>query len=243
MSTPSDRPWPERANTAEHPATLTVLGVDRGDGALPTELQDAVPEDADALFTDRPRDRLSRGERLRAYTLNPALGLLGITALLAIGSDYVSYGTTGREYDRRAVREIAESWGIPVEPVGRSSLAAVGSLPIPWLLAGWSVSLLLFVAAVAALLSPGFGTVLFLVVVLVLASAYVLAYLGVTIDSDRSRLFEEIRQRSEENGYEHPVAVVRRRHVPGVVDYAKEARIRTRDRTVSPASGSDWTEH
>lgn len=240
MSTLPDRPWPVRAETEKRPATLTLLGVDRGDDGLPIELHDAVPEDADALFIDRPRDKLSRGERLWAYTLNPALALLSIPSLLAIISDYVSYGTTSREYDYRAVREIAESQGIPVEPVGRSPLVAVVSLPIQWHLVGWAVALLLSVAAVATLLLPGLGTLLFLVVVLVLASAYVLAYLGAALDGETARLFAELRQRAVDEEYDHPVAVVRRRHVPSLADHAKEARVRTIEWTVSPI-GKEWS--
>ncbi|MFC7210126.1 hypothetical protein ACFQL3_06500 [Natronoarchaeum sp. GCM10025321] len=240
MPGPSDGPWPDRAETVDRPATLTVLGVDRGDDGLPETLRDAVPEDADALFTDRDGTVLSRRDRWRAYGLNPALALLGIPAAIAVLSDYASYGTTSREFDRQAVDAVADERGLPVESVGRSPLTAVDTVSLPWHLGGWVVTLVLLLAAIYGLVAPGLGGVVFCVAAVALASAYVLAYLGATIESESARLFETIRRGVEEQSYDHPVAVVRRRHVPSLTDHAKEARIRTQEWTLSPTTDPDW---
>ncbi|QSG02107.1 hypothetical protein [Natranaeroarchaeum sulfidigenes] len=241
MSTRSDGPWPDRAETVDHPVTLTVLGVDRGDSGLPEELPDAVPEDADAIIIDRPAGALSRRARWSAYARNPALALLGIASAIALASDYLSYGTTDRSFDQQAVTDLSAGRSIPVHFVGQSPLAAVGSVPHLWHVGGWIVTLILFVAAVYGLLSPGMGGVLFAVAALGLAGAYILAYLGSRLERQSERLFSEIKRLADENGYDHPVAVVRRRHRLSLTDHAKEARIRTSDWAVSPTDADDWT--
>lgn len=242
MSRSPGRPWPERAETDGVPATLTVLGVDRGDHGLPAQLDRAVPVDADALCLDRPRNPLTRRERFLTCLGNPGVLFLGIASTLAVCSGYLSYGTTRREFDRKAVEAVARSREIPVERVGRSPLAASESQSLWWHLAGWAVTLCVLAAAMMGVLVPGLGAVLFLVAAVALASAYVLAYVGVTIDAERTRLFDTIQRVATESSYDHPVAVVRRRHVPGVTDRAKDARVRTRDRIVSPATDVDWAD-
>ncbi|MFC6728987.1 hypothetical protein ACFQDG_10085, partial [Natronoarchaeum mannanilyticum] len=87
-------------------------------------------------------------------------------------------------------------------------------------------------ASVAVL--PGLGTALFLLTALALVAAYLLAYSGARPDADADRLFERTLQIAEERGARHPVAVVRSSRRAGVVRRAKSARIRTRERQLSP---------
>lgn len=236
MSPRSDRPWPERADTVDHPATLTILGVDRGDAGLPDTLPDAVPDDADVIISDRPRDRPTRARRWRTYAMNPALALLGIGSAIGLLSVYLNYGSTSRSYDRRSIEQIAASRDLPVESLGRSPLVAATAVSTNWHIAGWVVTAVLVVAALYGVLAPGIGGLIFGIAALGLASAYVLAYNGATLDDETARLFEALRDCAVDKRYEHPVAVVRRRHVPSLADHAKEARIRTSEWTVSPTS-------
>jgi len=230
----SDKSWPERADTVDHPRELTVFGVDPGDGGVPAALRSELPDDADLLVLDRPDGERSLGERATGYLHNPALLFWGLVVALGAVRDRTFYGTTGGAFVHLAVEDIAAEWGLPVVAAGRHTLAAASERSGWWRAGGWIAALagLSGLASVAVL--PGAGTVLFLLTALALVAAYLLAYSAARMDADADRLFERTLQIANERDARHPVVVVRSSRRAGVVRRAKSARIRTRDRQLSP---------
>lgn len=235
MTTTDDGVWPERAETVDDPAALTVFGVDRDDDGLATALRAKTPPEADALVVDRPASPPSRGERARGYLHNPAL--LGWRALRLARTALAFDGDARRDRDLQAAKAVADDRGLPVVAVGRDPVAAAPDRSAAWRVAGWVAALVVLAGIGAVVARPHFGTGLFLATALALLAAYLLAYSGAAIRSDVDRLFGRLRRVVDDEGYQHPVAVVAASRRPGLVDRAKSARIRTRGADLGAAAG------
>jgi len=230
----SDGSWPERADTVDQPHELTVFGVDPADGGVPTALRSALPSDADVLVLDRPADELSPGERALGYLHNPALLFWGLVVALGALRDRSFYGIGGRAVVRLAIEDVAAERGLPVVAAGRHPLAAASESSGWWRAGGWIAALAGCLGLASLAVLPGVGTALFLLTALALVAAYLLAYSGARMDADADRLFERTLQVADERDARHPAVVVRSSRRAGVVRRAKSARIRTRERQLSP---------
>lgn len=235
----SDGAWPENADTVDRPSELTVFGVEPADSGVPTALRSELPDDADLLVVDRPADALSLEERALGSLHNPALLFWGLVVAVGAARDRSFYGTADRSFVHLGVENVAAERGLPVVAAGRHPLAAASESSVPWRAGGWIAALAggLGLASVAML--PGVGTALFLLTALALVAAYLLAYSGARLDADADRLFERALQVADERDARHPVLVVRTSRRAGVVRRAKSARIRTRDRQLSPVEDDD----
>jgi len=234
VPTAADGSWPENAETVDQPRELTVFGVDPADGGVPTALQSELPADADLLMLDRPTEELSVEERATGYLHNPALLFRGLVVALGALRDRSFYGTTGRASVHLAVEDVAAARGLPVVAAGRHPLAAASKSSGWWRVGGWIAALAGFSGLASVAVLPGVGTALFLLTALALVAAYLLAYSGARMDADADRLFERTLEAAEQRGARHPVAVVRSSRRAGVVRRAKSARIRSRERQLSP---------
>jgi len=230
----SDGSWPENADTVDRPRELTVFGVDPADGGVPAALRSELPDDADLLVLDRPAEELSLDERATGYLHNPALLFWGLVVAIGAFRDRSFYGTAGRASVHLAVEDVAAERGLPVVAAGRHPLAAASESSGWWRIGGWIAALTGFLGAASVAVLPGGGTALFLLTALALVAAYLLAYSGARMDADADRLFVRTLHVAEERGARHPVAVVRSSRRAGVVRRAKSARIRTRERQLSP---------
>lgn len=238
MSGTGSEPWRERAETVDSPASVTILGVDRGDVRLPVELPTFVPEEADVIVTDHHDDVTAR-ERVRGYARNPAVAFAWLEYLPRVAHDLAVYGRADRCCDRAAVEDLANERDVDVFDAGRHPVLETTEPSQPWLAGGWFVTLATLVGVVAVAVQPHLGTGLFLLACVALTTAYLLARSGARMEARQERIFERLQEIVSENEYRHPTVVVRAGHVPGIADRAKEARIRTRDRQVSPASNVD----
>lgn len=234
MTTTDDGVWPERAETVDEPASLTVFGVDRGDDDLVTALRAETPPETDALVVDRPASPPSREERARGYLHNPALLGWRVAGQVRTALDFD--GDARRDRDLQAARAVAEDRDLPVVAVGRDPVAAAPERSAAWRLAGWVGALVVLAGVGAVVARPHLGTGLFLATTLALLAAYLLAYSGAAIRTDVDRLFDRLRTVVDEEGYQHPVVVVPASRRPGLVDRAKSARIRTRGTDLGAAA-------
>jgi len=239
VPTAADGSWPENADTVDQPRDLTVFGVDAADGSVPTALRSELPDDADLLVLDRPTEELSLDDRAVGYLHNPALLFWGLVVVLGAFRDRTFYGAAGRAFVHLAVEDVAAERGLPVVAAGRHPLAAASESSLGWRVGGWIAALAGFSGLASVAVLPGVGTTLFLLTALALVAAYLLAYSGARMDADADRLFERTLEAAEQRGARHPVAVVRSSRRAGVVRRAKSARIRSRERQLSPVEDDD----